>query len=158
MTDAVKLNGELARRLPSGLFVLRIVLGLFMLQWTIEKFVLPQTTAHIMEKYFGVELSGFLPQILGGLELIVVITFLLGAYRRLSYGLILLFNLASIGATWHKLIDPYGLLSGTVNHLFTAGVPLLAASWLLYWLRDWDVMWSFDEKRSASAGTAGQRG
>lgn len=149
MTSGNNMDSALADRLAVGLFVMRIVLGLFMLQWTIEKFVLPKATTMIFGKYLGIDLSANMPMMLGCIEVVIVIAFLLGAYRRLSYGLILLFNIISIGSTWQNLIDPYGLLSGgKPNHLFTAGVVVLATSWLLYWLRDADTKWSFDTKRS----------
>lgn len=138
----INTSETLTERLPVSLFVLRMVIGVFMLQWAIEKFVLPQGTTKIFGKYFGITLADSLPQIIGGLEIILVLAFMLGAYRRLSYGLILLFNIISVGATWQKLIDPYGLISGNVNHLFSAGVPFLAAVWLLYWLREWDSKWT----------------
>ena len=149
MNNENNMGGALADRLPLGLFVTRIVLGLFMLQWTLEKFILPKATTMIFDMYLFIDLSANMPMILGGIELVIVIAFMLGAFRRVSYGLILLFNIISIGSTWQKLIDPYGLISGgQPNHLFTAGVVVLAASWLLYWLRDLDTKWSFDTKRS----------
>ena len=157
MTDEAKISGPLAARLPLGLFVLRISLGLFLLQWTVEKFVLPPRTVGIFKGFYGVDLAGVMPQILGGIELILVLALLCGAYKRISYGLALLIHTVSVTATWKQLIDPWGFIWGEVNHLFTAGVPLLIAFWLLYYLRDWDTKWSYDESR-ASTGDPGNSG
>jgi hypothetical protein len=61
---------------------------------------------------------------------------LFGLYRRLSYGLAALIHAVSVAATWRQLLHPYG---AGQNHLFIAGVPVLAAFILLYTLREWDA-------------------
>ncbi len=73
-------------------------------------------------------------------ENLVALALLIGLYRRLSYGLAFLIHFVSVASSWQQIIDPYGLITGNVNHLFAAGVPVLAGFWLLYWLRDWDSL------------------
>lgn len=139
-------------RLPAALLVLRATLGVFMLLWAVEKFVRPGTSAQIWESFYGIGLPAGLSPWLGAAELLLVAAFLAGAWRRWSYGLVLLINLASIGSTWPQLLSPY---EGS-NHLFLAGIPVLGAFVALYLLREWDV-YSWDAKRRGrppEAGTA----
>ena len=135
-------------RLSAGLLILRLTLGVFLLQWAVEKFVLPKVAGGIFSFFYGIEASLDLTYLLGGAEVLLALGVLLGAYRRLSYGAAFLIHLVSVGATWRYLIDPYGLIWGDSQHLFAAGVPVLAGFLLLYLVRDRDLL-SFDGRLRA---------
>ncbi|MFQ5535521.1 MAG: DoxX family protein [Sphingomonadales bacterium] len=149
MTDNVAPGPALDNRLPVGLLVLRIFLGLFFLQWTVEKFIKPAGTAKIFDHFYGIDLAAGMPMIIGVVELVIVIAFLAGFHKRISYGLLLLFHAGSTLSSYDQLLHPYD----KGNHLFAAAVPVLAAFWLLYWLRDHDTIWSLDAKKAATADT-----
>ncbi len=144
MTDETTASGSDAdARLAKSLLVLRVALGLFLLQWGIEKFVLVEGTTGIFEHFYKFVPPGGILPVLGALECALAIGLLIGAYRKYTYGAaFLLHGLVTI-ATWQQLIDPYGLIWGRVNHLFAAGVPVLAGFWLLYQMRDKDT-YSYD--------------
>lgn len=74
---------------------------------------------------------------MGGIQLVIVLALLAGLYRRISYGAALAMHSLSVIATWRELINPYDLSNH--NHMFMTGVPVLAALWLLYMLRDFDL-------------------
>jgi len=123
-------------RAAAALLILRVSLAIFLLQWSIEKFIVPEAAIRIGQNFYGVALSGAFVAILGALEALVALALLFGIYRRLSYGLAALIHAVSVVATWRQLLHPYG--TGQ-NHLFIAGVPVLAAFILLYMLREWDA-------------------
>jgi uncharacterized membrane protein YphA (DoxX/SURF4 family) len=135
------------RRLAVALTVLRISLGGFLLLWALEKFFIPQTTVAIWDRFYLLPIGASLPYIIGGLEAMLSVAILVGLWRRWSYGLGLGLHTISVVATWKQLLDPWGLyLNERPQHLFLAGVPVLAAFVVLYMLRHYDVM-SFDGKR-----------
>jgi len=145
------MNNECDRRLARALLVIRLVLGLFLLQWTIEKFIDTEGMTSIFDYFYGIEIGLSSAQIVGGVELVLVTAFLAGAYKNIVYPLFLLFNAVSVGSTWKQLIDPYA----SSNHLFTAGIPLVATTWLLWYLRDRDILFCWDEKRRRERASDG---
>lgn len=135
------------RRLAVALAILRISLGGFLLLWALEKFFIPQTTVAIWDRFYLVPIGPALPYLIGPLEALLSIAIIVGLWRRWSYGLGLALHTISVAATWKQLIDPWGLyLNERPQHLFLAGVPVLAAFVVLYRLRDYDVL-SLDAKR-----------
>lgn len=128
-----------------ALAVLRVSLGVFLLLWGLEKFVIPGTTVRIWSTFYGVSLGAALVPVVGALETALALAITVGFWRRVTYGLGLLLHAASVFASWRQLIDPWGLRSGgSPNHLFLAGVPVLAAFLVLYLMRAGDT-WTLDE-------------
>jgi len=129
-----------------ALAVLRMSLGVFLLLWGVEKFVIPEVTVQIWGGFYGVGLAAALVPLVGALESALALAITVGLWRRATYGLGLLLHAVSVAATWRQLLDPWGLRSGgSPNHLFLAGVPVLAAFVALYLLRDRDA-WTLDER------------
>lgn len=60
---------------------------------------------------------------------------ILGLSRTVVYGSALLLHAVTVLVTWRQLIDPWG---DPINHLLTAGVPVLGAFLALFLLRRWD--------------------
>ncbi|MGH7569460.1 MAG: hypothetical protein ACREL9_10935 [Gemmatimonadales bacterium] len=129
-----------------ALAVLRVSLGVFLLIWGIEKFVIPDVTVRIWSGFYGVGLAAALVPLVGAVETVLALAITVGIWRRATYGLGLLLHTVSVLSTWRQLLDPWGLRSGGApNHLFLAGVPVLAAFVALYLLRDRDA-WTLDER------------
>ncbi len=132
------------QRAQTPLLILRITLGLFLLQWGIEKFVLPDTAARIFAGFYGVEgLSQTMAYVAGGLQCAVALSVLTGFKKQISYALAFLIHSASTLATIPLILAPYE----AGNHLFFTGVPVLAAMGLLWYLRDYDTKLSIDSMR-----------
>ncbi len=132
-------------RLSSALLILRLSLGVFLLLWALEKFILPQTTAKIWENFYKIPVSGAIITILAILQTLLAIAFIVGFLRSITYGIALGINAITFISTWRQLFDPWGLASGeSVNHLFLAGIPVLAGFIALYILHPWD-RWSLDD-------------
>ena len=128
-----------------ALATLRVSLGLFLLVWGLEKFAIPTATVGIWAKFYGVGLAASLVPLVGALESALALAVTVGLWRRVSYGLGLAVHAVSVLSSWRQLLDPWGLRSGgSPNHLFLAGVPVLAGFVALYLLRGRDT-WTFDE-------------
>lgn len=122
-------------RIQWSLFVLRIGVFIVMLMWTLDKFIQPEHSGKVFENFYGLsgwsEL-GFL--IIGGLELLLIFAFVVGLWKRLTYGLVLILHSVSTLSSFPQYLDPF-------NHLlFFAAWPMLAACMALYLLRDDDVL------------------
>lgn len=135
-------SDDMKKRLRLPLFLLRLTVGLFFLQWSVEKIIKPETTASIFDHFYGLDLSLVLAQILGGIEVLLALAIIAGFKRRLVYGAAFVLHLGSTVSTWQQLTAPY---SGG-NHLFAAAVPLLAAIWLLFRMADYDDMFALDAR------------
>ena len=88
----------------AGLLILRFFLGIFLLQWSVEKLILPTSAIRISQSFYNVPLPQSAPYFLGAAELILSLALLFGAFRTASYGLALAVHsgdrdreLASIG-------------------------------------------------------------
>lgn len=127
-----------ADRLALPLLLLRLSLGLFFLQWGVEKFVVPGTTTAIFRNFYGLSVDGVLPSPLGGAQIAISLAFIAGVVPRVSYGLVMLLHFVTVIVTIPRLISPWNPVS---NHFFIAGVPVLAAFVTLYLLRD-DDRWT----------------
>ncbi|MFQ5703936.1 MAG: DoxX family membrane protein [Gemmatimonadales bacterium] len=146
MTTAVQPD---QRKLALALTILRISLGVFLLIWSLEKFFLPQSTIGIWKGFYLIKIGESMPYIIGAVETLVSVAIILGFMRTWSYGIGLAINTVSVLSTWKQLIDPWGLIFDTRNnHLFLAGVPMLAGFVVLFMLRDWDI-WTLDGRKKA---------
>lgn len=140
------------RRFGAALAILRIALGLFLLVWGLEKFIVTERSVAIYGFFYGVSASTSVTYALGALESLLAIAIIVGVFRRWSYGIGLLVHTATTVATARLIIDPWGLISGEPQHLHLAAVPILAAFAALYLLRDLDEFsvdaWRSDAKRN----------
>jgi len=129
--DRVRTDATLAR----ATLILRVTLGAFLLQWGIEKFVVPQNTVVIWGYFYGLDVSQSLAYVFGAVELALAACLFFGLWRKWTYGAALGLHAVSVIVSWRQLIDPW---SNPANHLFIAGVPVLGALVALFLLRDFD--------------------
>ena len=141
------MNEAVAQALFRALLVLRITLGVFLLQWGVEKFVAPQSPAVIWDHYYGLDLPSILNYVFGVVEIAIAICLFLGLARTVAYGAAVVLHAVSVAVSWRELIDPW---AEPWNHLFIAGVPVLGAFIALYLLRHWD-RGILDSRESAAA-------
>lgn len=125
----------LTQALSRALLVLRITLGLFLLQWGVEKFVVPQNNVAIWRYFYGLNVSQALGYVFGALEIAIAGCLFLGLFRTAAYGSALALHAVSVFVSWRQLFDPWG---DAANHLFIASVPVLGALIALFLLRHWD--------------------
>ena len=103
------MSPEFDKRIPAALLILRFFLGTFLLQWSIEKLILPDAAARIATNFHGVTLAAPASYALGVAELILSLALLFGFYRTVSYGLSLLVHTVTVVVSWRQLFDPWGV-------------------------------------------------
>jgi hypothetical protein len=126
-------------RLEFSLLALRLSVFIVMLVWTLDKFLHPEHTAGVYERFYF--LGGLGPaavRALGAAELILIVAFVLGVAKRWTYGAVLVLHGVSTVASFRQYLDPFN------NLLFFAAWPMFAACLTLYLLREDDTRWALD--------------
>jgi len=124
-------------KLKHPLFLLRVSLFFVMLVGALIKLVHPDAIVSVLSYSSLVPMiSGSFMMILGFIELLVLFMFLLGFQKKLSYGLVLIMNIMMLLSVLHVLLS----LLNPSGFLFLLAFPMVAGSYLLYVLRDYDVM------------------
>ena len=122
------------QKLLWSLFSLRLGVFIVMFVWTVDKFVNPAHSSKIFQYFYGIEAVGEnIIYVFGALQLILVLAFLAGIKKRITYGLVFLLHGASTLSSYAKYYDVFNSL------LFFAAWPMLAACFTLYLLRDEDT-------------------
>ena len=125
-------------RNAAGLLILRFFLGIFLLQWSIEKLILPSAAVRISQSFYNIPLPESAPYVLGTAELVLSLALLFGAFRTASYGLALAVHTVTVLVSWRQLSDPYGLAK-IGNHLWIATWPTFGGFVALFLMRDSDL-------------------
>ncbi|MGH6873414.1 MAG: DoxX family protein [Aestuariivirgaceae bacterium] len=128
-------NPATDRNMASALLVLRATLGIFLLQWGVEKFVVPENTPAIWNYFYGLTLPQAAAYFFGVVEIALAVCLLLGVFRTIAYAAAMLLHAVSVLVSWRQLADPW---ADPVNHLFIAGIPVLGAFIALFLLRSFD--------------------
>jgi putative oxidoreductase len=143
------MSPQIDRRIPAGLLILRFFLAIFLLQWSIEKLILPDAAARIASSFYGVMLPASASYVLGVAELILSLALLFGFYRTVSYGLSLLVHTVTVVVSWRQLFDPWGLAK-IGNHLWISTWPTWGGFAALFLMRQWDS-WTVDGWRAPAS-------
>ena len=134
---------------PTALLILRFFLGIFLLQWSVEKLIVPSATIRIAQSFYGVSLPTGASYALGVAELALALMLLFGAFRTVSYGLSLIVHTITVVVSWRQLLDPYGFAQ-VGNHLWISTWPTWGGFIALYLLRSQDA-YSIDGWRESRA-------
>ncbi len=130
------------RHIALVLLMLRVSVFLVMFVWTLDGLVRPAGVASLYEPLrlpAGVD-----HRVLYGiafLVLAILVSFLMGIQKRLSYGAVLVLNAVWVLSSYQRYLAPF---AGT-NLLFFATWPMLAACFGLYALRHLDTLWVIDK-------------
>mgnify|MGYP003384168982 FL=1 len=124
-------------KLPLALLSLRLSIFAVMLMWTLDKFYNPAHAIGVYQKFYRIggvnELAIYL---IAGAEMLLLIAFLFGIKRTLSYGLVFLLHGVSTFAAWQQYTHPFD----GPNLLFFAAWPMLAACFTLFLFREQDKL------------------
>jgi len=123
-------------RISRALLLLRLSVFLVMLMWTTDKLLNPAHAAQVYTYFYG--FGGLGPGVfyaIGVAELLLLLGFVVGFRRRLTYGAVLVLHAMSTVSAFRQYLDPLS------NLLFFAAWPMLAACFALYTLRDLDTRW-----------------
>lgn len=119
----------------TGILVLRLGLGLFMLLEAVQKFAAPDMAGSVLDKFYHLPVSPAAVFGLGAMHVLLAVAVLVGFMGRVSYLLAFVLQLVAVIALGRQLAAPYV----GVNILFWAQEPLLFAYAALYLLRDADL-------------------
>ncbi len=122
-------------QISRALLVLRFTLGLFLLQWGIEKFVMPGNTPAIWGYFYGINIPEASAYLFGVIEIGLAVCFFLGLFPAIAYGAGVALHTVSVLVSWNPLLHPW---ADPTNHLFVASIPVLGAFVALFMLRQWD--------------------
>jgi len=145
------MSSDADNRISAALLILRFSLGVFLLQWSIEKLILPDAGVRIAHGFYGLTLPTETIQLLGIAELVLSLALLFGAFRTISYGLSLLVHTVTVVVSWRQLFDPFGLAK-IGGHLWISTWPAWGGFVALFLMRGWDA-WTVDgwrERKRAS--------
>ena len=132
MQNSVSL--PLQQKIQWSLFSLRLGVFIVLFVWTLDKFINPAHSSKIFQHFYGIEgLGESIVYAFGALQLVLVLAFLVGFKKRITYGLVFFFFVGSTFSSFTKYIDAFN------NLLFFAAWPMLAACLALYLLRDEDT-------------------
>ena len=120
------------------LFLTRLSIFLFMLPWQVMRFTKPEVINNISNKYYKFSMPEIGSTITGVLMIVLLVAFLVGFKKKISYLLVLLLHSLGTLTTLPYLIPG----AENFNILFLAALPTIAAMLLLYCLRDEDTMLS----------------
>jgi putative oxidoreductase len=123
-----------------ALFLLRVGLGLFLLLWSCDKFAEPETAVKIFQAFYKIPISTSAAYLIGGIEALIRILIIAGAWRTYTYAMGLALHLISTTASWRQLATPFS----QGHHLFVAAIPVFTGFVALYVLRDRDTLWALD--------------
>ncbi|MCK7458014.1 hypothetical protein [Idiomarina aminovorans] len=128
----------LRAKLPWALLALRVGIFIVMFVWALDKFVNPGHTAAVFEGFYGIGgLSATIATVLGAVQVVLCLAFLLGLWKTITYGIILILHGLSTLSSFPQYLDAFN------NLLFFAAWPMLAACIALFILREYDTKLSF---------------
>ncbi|MEM8813156.1 MAG: DoxX protein [Pseudomonadota bacterium] len=131
-------------RLALGLALLRFSTAAFFMVWAVEKIVAPELARRVYETFYFTSPSDVALLATGLAQGAVVVAFAVGLFKVWTYGALLIMHAISTISSVSRLIDPFTL----PNHLFWAGVPVLALLIVLFLLRDQDTLFTIKLSRS----------
>lgn len=129
------ISTPITQRVSLVLLLTRISVFIALLVWVADKFVQPEHTAAVFQAFYGIGgIGAGIAYLLGAIQLVIIVGFVLGYQKKITYGLVLLMHLASTLVSFPKYLAPFA----DANILFYASWPMLAACFTLYYLRDLD--------------------
>jgi len=127
------------KKLQWSLLFLRLTVFLVMFMWTIDKFINPAHAGKVYEKFYHIAgLESVVMYAIGTIEIIILVLFLVGYKKKYTYGAVLILHAVSTFSSFKQYLAPF---EGP-NLLFFAALPMLAACFTLFLLRDQDKMLS----------------
>ncbi len=141
------MDTRLANRLPIALFLLRLSIFAVFLVWVLDKFLNPTHTAAVFEGFYSIGIGNTVAYVLGGIQLVIIVAFVVGFLKAWSYGLVLLMHAVSTVVAYQQYLNPF---EGP-NILFFAAWPMLAGCITLFMLKSYDTRWVIDKPKAATA-------
>jgi putative oxidoreductase len=121
-------------RLELSLLLMRLSVFYVMFVWALDKILNPDHAAAVFSKFYMFDGLGLeMAYAIGGIQIAIYLAFVVGMFKRVTYGVVLIMHGISTLSTWEYLVDPY--VDEPKAMLFMAAVPMLAACLTLYLMR-----------------------
>jgi putative oxidoreductase len=147
-------GGNREERLARALLLLRVSVAIALGMWCAGKFINPTQTTRILSGFYSIKgVSFFSAYGIGILQAALILAFVSGIAKRLTYGLVMLSHIPAVLAPWAQYMHPYG---GHVL-LFLAAFPMWSACFAVYYLREYDVLWVLSPGRARKEVAEGRR-
>jgi uncharacterized membrane protein YphA (DoxX/SURF4 family) len=113
--------------------ILRIGMGLFLVDWGLDKLIATEGSIGIFSHFYGLEVGGAAIRLAGVAEILLGLALAVGVLPRVTAWIQLVVNAISTAASWKEVLDPWGLLGLTEggSHLFLASIVVMAVSVVL---------------------------
>ena len=104
--------------------------------WTLDKFLNPAHASKVFEHFYSIgNLNGGVLTVLAAVEMLIIVLFLLGLFKDLTYLLVFCLHALSTLSSYSQYLSPWT----DRNLLFFTAWPMLASCAVLYYLRAYDV-------------------
>jgi hypothetical protein len=106
--------------------------------WTLDKLLNPEHAAAVYKNFYFISGMENIIFFIGAVEMIILAGFLLGYKKKWTYSAVFIFHAVSTLSSIKQYLSPF-----TGPHLlFFAAWPMLAACFVLYYLRDRDTLFT----------------
>jgi len=112
-----------------------------------DKLLNSAQVSETLTQNYMVSLSESLVMILGAVQLVISIFFILGSYKTIVYGLGLITEIIILMPELKYLFQPFSEHQIIIYHL-----PIITSFFILFLLRTSDIKWSLNKKKSLFAG------
>ena len=123
----------LQTKLATSLLLLRIGIFIVFLFWGLDKILVPEHAVKVLSGFYGIDMSVNAMMALGVAQLGFLGAFVVGMWKKFTYGAVLVLHAGSTFSSFAKYMDPFN------NLLFFASWPMLAACITIFLLRDYDT-------------------
>lgn len=127
---------DFEKKLQISLLGLRLGVFAVMIVWAIDRVTNYAHNSKVMSHYYKLDLGENSLKALGVAQILILLCFLTGKFKSLTYGYVLL---AHLGAT---IVSAYWLVPPYERHelLYFGSLPMLAACLALFLLREKDTL------------------
>lgn len=97
----------IAQRVSLVLLLTRLSIFVALMVWVVDKFVRPEHTAAVFQAFYGIGgMGSAIAYLLGAIQLVIMVGFVLGYQKNITYGLVLLMHTTSTLVSFPKYIAP----------------------------------------------------
>ena len=87
-------------RIQWALLLLRLGVFIVMFVWTLDKFINPEHAAKVYEHFYFMDVELSMMTILGVVEMVIILAFVAGLYKRFTYGFVMIVHGISTLSSW----------------------------------------------------------
>lgn len=120
-----------------SLLLLRLSIGLLVFWWGLDKITNVEHAVQVSDAfYLGILSHPAMLPVLGGLQMLVAVAYIVGFQRRWADPVVLLINTGSLLGVWRSVVDPFGHFMEGTNALFFPSLTVFAGCLVLIAFRN----------------------